>query len=1126
MKPKRILSFLLYIFVAIALVSATAPAEAKQTKSKTTQSSSKKNSSKKSGSSKKSSGKSSSSKKKSSSKKGTKKGSGSSSRKSGSKSGRNTSKHRGSSSGSKAAAAPKEVASNDSLTLLINEVLTSGIRPDINPGGLRVNLVKPDNGSHSVKVQLNESFTYLPVNRELISDFEKRVRENLPDSITDFRVTLNVGSKPYSYYISTIDKLPEQHRKNVPFVVPANPYVKATKGMEGDIVALWHSHGRYYKNGGWYWQRPFLFDTAEDIYTMSYVLPFLTPMLENAGAYVMLPRERDVNINEVIVDNDLNPEGEIYSQTTYREMNGSKKWETGELEGFIYDIPDFRDTENPFENGTYRQVETIRGGKQSVAGWFADIPEDGEYAVYVSYKSLPNSTEDAHYTVNYSGGTREYLVNQTMGGGTWIYLGTFPFRAGFNDQTPVVALSNQSEKGDKRIVTADAVKIGGGKGNIARSPRRSDVTWGTDVAEADENVLQPGDDEEEQTDDQGETEDEDEGIGDAGEESVVQTAQSKNSTTAKPAPRFTTSGLPRFLEGARYWLHWAGFPESVYSSNHGTDDYKDDYMSRGKWVNYLAGGSRVLPDRPGLNIPVDLSFALHTDAGKRSDDSFVGTLGIYYTDGGKTYPDGTPRNNSRILTDMIMRQVVGDIRRQYEPRWTRRSMWDKSYAEARSPEVPATLLELLSHQNFADMRYGLDPTFRFTVSRAIYKAMGRFIAERKGREFIVQPLPVDEFMITRDKKNTYRLSWQPVEDPLEPSAKPTKYIIMERTEGSMGFHKIGETNSTNFDIKVNDTKIHSVYVIAANQGGLSFPSETLAFKEGTGKPVLIINGFTRVSGPASFVSGGRAGFKADEDFGVPYLKDISFSGYQQEFSRGTGDRFGSSGSNHVATVAGGNTFDYPAVHGAAIASTGRGFVSCSLKAVEEGKVKLGDYSIVDLILGKQKRTTIGSSTIGPRFDAFPKVLQKKLTEFVEKRGNLIVSGQNIASELYSENAPEGSREFAQEILGIDSSTTSNTRTGKVKVKNIDRHRLDDEVMAYSSTLRKDHYIIESADALTPFDEREATPFLTFTDTGDVAGLMIDRGRNKVAVMTIPLETYLDSYQTGLLMKSILSEFGD
>ena len=232
--------------------------------------------------------------------------------------------------------------------------------------------------------------------------------------------------------------------------------------MENDIVAMWPSHGRYYKtgSGAWLWQRPQLFHIVEDTHTMSYIYPYVVPMLENAGAYVMLPRERDINRNEVIVDNDTNDSGMIFSQPYYKEMTGSRPWVTGEGEGFIYDLPDFRDTENPFENGTYRQTSTVTHGKPSVAAWYADIPEDGEYAIYVSYKTLPNSTEDAHYTVNYSGGSREFRVNQTMGGGTWIYLGTFPLEAGYSDEEPEFIISNISDKSADRIVTADAVKIG------------------------------------------------------------------------------------------------------------------------------------------------------------------------------------------------------------------------------------------------------------------------------------------------------------------------------------------------------------------------------------------------------------------------------------------------------------------------------------------------------------------------------------------------------------------------------------------------------------------------------------------------------------------------------------------
>ena len=88
------------------------------------------------------------------------------------------------------------------------------------------------------------------------------------------------------------------------------------------------------------------------------------------------------------------------------------------------------------------------------------------------------------------------------------------------------------------------------------------------------------------------------------------------------------SGYPRFTEGSRYWLQWAGFVDTIYSRNLNTTDYNDDYMSRGLWVNTLSDGSYLKPDKKGYNIPLDLSFAFHTDAGTTLNDSIVGTLSI------------------------------------------------------------------------------------------------------------------------------------------------------------------------------------------------------------------------------------------------------------------------------------------------------------------------------------------------------------------------------------------------------------------------------------------------------------------------------------------------------------------
>ena len=447
-----------------------------------------------------------------------------------------------------------------------------------------------------------------------------------------------------------------------------------TKGLENRHIALWHSHGLYFDQNTqrWEWQRCRLFQTVEDKYTQGYVIPFIVPMLENAGANVFLPRERDLQKNEVIVDND-----KVFGG--YMEKSGSEVWSSGDSYGFANPKETYLHGENPFTMGTYRVAKMLsqqdlkgRSVKsESVAEWIPSVPETGEYSVYVSYKTLPNSTDAAYYTVKFKDGVREFKVNQQMGGGTWIYLGTFLFDKGSSDQGVYLTNLNKGIKSSKdvKVVTADAVKFGGGMGNIART-----VNPETELPYEVEPFV---------------------------------------------------SGHPRFTEGSRVWLQWAGYADTVYSQTNNMNDYTDDYASRGRWVNVLSGGSVKNPHYQGLKVPVDLSFAFHTDAGTFLDDSIVGTLMIYtkLSNGSDKYPTGESRMLAREYADIVQTQIVDDIRANFYEGWSRRGLWDRSYAEARMPNVPAILLEFLSHQNFADMKFGHDPDFRFLVSRAIYKGM-------------------------------------------------------------------------------------------------------------------------------------------------------------------------------------------------------------------------------------------------------------------------------------------------------------------------------------------------------------------------------------------------------------------
>lgn len=104
--------------------------------------------------------------------------------------------------------------------------------------------------------------------------------------------------------------------------------------------------------------RPRLFCTSEDQFTQSFILPYLIPMLENAGANVFTPRERDTQKQEIIVDNDDNRNT---TNSLYLEVKSRKaQWEKTALPGFAQQKRIYTEGENPFHDGTARFAQLKR----------------------------------------------------------------------------------------------------------------------------------------------------------------------------------------------------------------------------------------------------------------------------------------------------------------------------------------------------------------------------------------------------------------------------------------------------------------------------------------------------------------------------------------------------------------------------------------------------------------------------------------------------------------------------------------------------------------------------------------------------------------------------------------------
>ena len=172
----------------------------------------------------------------------------------------------------------------------------------------------------------------------------------------------------------------------------------------------------------------------------------------------------------------------------------------------------------------------------------------------------------------------------------------------------------------------------------------------------------------------------------------------------------------------------AGAPYKVYGGRKGENDYADDINTRSLMTNWLGGGSVYMPAKNGKHVPIELSLALHSDAGYNKDGkSTVGALAICTTD----YNDGilnsgisrfTSKDFARALRD----NLVTDLTAQFGE-FGKRYLWDRNYSETRLPEVPSAILEMLSHQNFPDMRIAQDPLGKFYIARSIYKTILRFV---------------------------------------------------------------------------------------------------------------------------------------------------------------------------------------------------------------------------------------------------------------------------------------------------------------------------------------------------------------------------------------------------------------
>lgn len=213
--------------------------------------------------------------------------------------------------------------------------------------------IKIDDSSRTVTVVMDEAVTQEKFTeksiRKIYKQTTKGVHKALPKEYRKYEVRIYVNGLPIESLLETVGAQEKQEREETynikkrekhrggwwanivydgqPWTTNISRPVQPVAALNGKHISLWQSHGRYYDGakGFWKWQRPLLFSTTEDLFTQTIVVPYLIPMLENSGAVVFTPRERDWQTEEIIIDN---------GSGGYQETNGSTPWTMISRQGF------------------------------------------------------------------------------------------------------------------------------------------------------------------------------------------------------------------------------------------------------------------------------------------------------------------------------------------------------------------------------------------------------------------------------------------------------------------------------------------------------------------------------------------------------------------------------------------------------------------------------------------------------------------------------------------------------------------------------------------------------------------------------------------------------------------------
>ena len=174
------------------------------------------------------------------------------------------------------------VAYGQSLRALTLSYLDNYQRSDQYIKASKLDSLAVNHNARSIKIFVSGGFMEQIFTDNIVANIYRDIRSFVPDSLSSYSLQIIADNHPIEQLVPNAlrkgkkdeARLWKDEYEGAPWVKNESSPLSASKGLEGNHIALWQSHGTYYKNEkeGWTWQRPHLFCTSEDLFRLQYLI--------------------------------------------------------------------------------------------------------------------------------------------------------------------------------------------------------------------------------------------------------------------------------------------------------------------------------------------------------------------------------------------------------------------------------------------------------------------------------------------------------------------------------------------------------------------------------------------------------------------------------------------------------------------------------------------------------------------------------------------------------------------------------------------------------------------------------------------------------------------------------------